>query len=618
MKKSVPCWLLILCLAPVFGAAAAPSVVSPLSGVIVVKDVKAAPAVVPNDGTASINVRCTVFSGSTGARITTVWMDLSHTTLSGTILMAPVARSTVASSGEGSYEASLFVPLLSDAGAYQVPVYARDTAGNVGQGWATFTVLFRRPMTLPEIGSPAFLMALARFGGGTVTSGNRVEVLENGAKALERRLALLREARRQIDLSCYTFDQSLGAGRFMDALLTRAKAGVEVNLILNADTQVSTSPLSTLRLSAHELLWTLVRDQKAAARDTLYKGLLESLETADVHLLVASGRDMAARRPVAPVNRPPDHWLLRTLAPVEAGSGSLTKEARSRYQGPGGLPALPLLDYAVHEKILVADGARAIVGGRNLEDRYFTNWVDLDLLLEGPVVNEIQKGFFRSYDSLRPPASPPYSPARLLAGSARAGGAPVVFVESSPWNRDYHTLSALVYAIACCRKSFHATSQFIALSDCLLKDAILDAARRGVDVRILTNSAETARETSFATGYFISLNSMGDLLKAGVKIFEMLPNPKPGAPQPYLHQKEFLLDGRICAVGSFNLSMRSAYIESENLAFVAEDSLAAAREAVFAARTRNVARAVTRERYAALCAAHKTRMEAARFVTLLF
>jgi len=344
------------------------------------------------------------------------------------------------------------------------------------------------------------------------------------------------------------------------------------------------------------------------------------MQAGNVHVLVPSGRDIAAKKPARPAGNAPDHWLTRAAFKAEAAKAAspVPAEVRSRYQGPGGLPALPLLDYAIHEKILVVDGKSAIVGGRNLEDRYFTHWLDQDLYLEGPVVGEIQKGFCGSYESMRPSGEPLHSPARLAAGPPHGDGLPVMFVQSAPWNRDYETLKALVYSIAGCRKSFLAYSQYLALSESLLKDAIMDAARRGVNVEIITNSAETSRETSFATGYFISLNIMGDLLKAGVKIHEMRPAADPKAPQPYMHVKEFLFDGQMAASGSFNLSLRSSYVESENLVLVADSNYTQGREALFHERVKTLTRPVTAKRYADLCAAHKTRMEAARLVTLLF
>ncbi len=52
------------------------------------------------------------------------------------------------------------------------------------------------------------------------------------------------------------------------------------------------------------------------------------------------------------------------------------------------------LNHRMHNKLLVADGVLAVMGGRNIADEYFTrsatsNFVDLDVLIVGPVVRQL-------------------------------------------------------------------------------------------------------------------------------------------------------------------------------------------------------------------------------------
>lgn len=61
-------------------------------------------------------------------------------------------------------------------------------------------------------------------------------------------------------------------------------------------------------------------------------------------------------------------------------------------------------DRRMHNKALIADDQVAIIGGRNLGDQYFdnrnrVNFVDLDLLTQGPVVAEISKSFKHYWNS---------------------------------------------------------------------------------------------------------------------------------------------------------------------------------------------------------------------------
>jgi putative cardiolipin synthase len=58
----------------------------------------------------------------------------------------------------------------------------------------------------------------------------------------------------------------------------------------------------------------------------------------------------------------------------------------------------------MHNKLMVADNAMAIVGGRNIGDIYFgvntiANYRDLDVLAVGPVVSDLSKVFDRYWNS---------------------------------------------------------------------------------------------------------------------------------------------------------------------------------------------------------------------------
>ena len=66
------------------------------------------------------------------------------------------------------------------------------------------------------------------------------------------------------------------------------------------------------------------------------------------------------------------------------------------------------------------------------------------------------------------------------------------------------------------------------------------------------------------------------------------------ADQPYLHAKEFYIDGKWAAVGSFNLSMRSCFIESENLILVEDPDFVEVREEAFLDRLHRDATEMTR------------------------
>ena len=95
-------------------------------------------------------------------------------------------------------------------------------------------------------------------------------------------------------------------------------------------------------------------------------------------------------------------------------------------------------------------------------------------------------------------------------------------------------------------------------------------ARRGVQVRMLTNSLASSDERVVHAGY---LKRRMDLLRAGVQLYEL----KPGAAKSSLrvrgrfgpgkvsglHAKVYAVDGARIFVGSFNFDQRSAHLNTE-------------------------------------------------------
>ncbi len=85
----------------------------------------------------------------------------------------------------------------------------------------------------PAPGSSEFDRLLAAVSGSTSTSGNRVHVLRNGGRTFPSMLAAIATATSTIDLSSYIYWPGEVAAAFTDALAERARAGVEVNVILD-------------------------------------------------------------------------------------------------------------------------------------------------------------------------------------------------------------------------------------------------------------------------------------------------------------------------------------------------------------------------------------------------
>jgi cardiolipin synthase len=81
---------------------------------------------------------------------------------------------------------------------------------------------------------------------------------------------------------------------------------------------------------------------------------------------------------------------------------------------------------------------------------------------------------------------------------------------------------------------------------------LVDAHKRGVDVRILTVSKETDVKTTWWAGR----SRYEELLKAGVRIYEYQP--------AMMHSKTFIVDSMWGSIGSMNFDNRSLAFNNES------------------------------------------------------
>ena len=194
-----------------------------------------------------------------------------------------------------------------------------------------------------------------------------VRILDEGPDALVARLAMIRSARRSIDLQTYIFDEDDAGWLVLRELQAAAARGVRVRLLL---------------------------DQLSA---------LEKVET------VAALASVHARLELRIYNPVLDRVRLST--PMYAVASACCWRQLNR---------------RMHSKLLLVDDAIAVTGGRNYQDDYYDwgegyNFRDRDLLVAGPVAREMGANFAAFW------ASPRSVPAERLGDVARylrAQGAP--------------------------------------------------------------------------------------------------------------------------------------------------------------------------------------------------
>ena len=217
-------------------------------------------------------------------------------------------------------------------------------------------------------------------------------------------------------------------------------------------------------------------------------------------------------------------------------------------------PILPIVTLAHnnrdHRKIIVIDGNVAFTGGINIADEYinetirFGHWKDTGILLKGEAVksftlmflenwhiyqdnNEDYKqymptlSFHNSTDFVQPYMGTPMDPNELVARN--------VYINILNDATDY----------------VYITTPYLVL-DQELENALINAAKRDVDVRIITPHIPDKKYV-----YMVTRSNYISLLKAGISIYEYTPG--------FIHAKNVCSDDKIATIGSINFDNRSFY-----------------------------------------------------------
>ncbi len=214
-----------------------------------------------------------------------------------------------------------------------------------------------------------------------------------------------------------------------------------------------------------------------------------------------------------------------------------------------------------HRKMLVADGARAIVGGINLSSTYQSSgpgksggvenkpdqhWRDTDLQIDGPVVAQLQALFLKHWSEQK---GPPLDNEKYFPAVPPKGTEVVRIVGSTPDKEIPRFYVTLLSAIRNAEKNIWMSAAYFVPTDQEEED-LIGAARRGVDVRLLLPSDSDSK-----MAMAIGRSHYASLLEAGVKIYEIQ--------NDVLHSKTASVDGVWTAVGSSNFDPRSVVFNDE-------------------------------------------------------
>jgi len=381
-----------------------------------------------------------------------------------------------------------------------------------------------------------------------------------GVDGLLMRLEMINAAERSLDLEYYIFRADESGHLIMDALVKAAQRGVRVRVLVD-DGETIPGDEQVLALSGHESIQIRVFNP----------------------------------------------WRYRGHRTVLRGTEFLWRHAR--------------LDYRMHNKMLLADDAAALVGGRNIGDQYFqidpqSQFADDDVFVSGLLVAQMASQFDEFWNSaLAIPAQAlvhdhaqgrdsshtarasarsrkartsgfDYA-GRLAAGQPLAGilsgelpltWAPAQFVSDSPDKKsiiDGARVGNLMFEPVA-KLARQATAELLIVSPYFVpsKDelALIKSSRgQGVRVRVLTNSLESNPDTAAHAGY---THYRVQLLQEGVTLNEVRSRlgDARGSGQSRkisrygnyaLHGKLYVMDRSKLIIGSMNFDSRSRRLNTE-------------------------------------------------------
>ena len=210
-----------------------------------------------------------------------------------------------------------------------------------------------------------------------------------------------------------------------------------------------------------------------------------------------------------------------------------------------------------HVRVVVIDGQVGFTGGFGLADYWLGNghakdqWRESNVRFEGPAVMELQAAFAAGWVEATGEllVDEQFFPRGAFHGQAGPTTAGLLFTSTTTGSTPAERFLALTIAGA--GRTLYVTNSYFVPDDDF-RDLLVEAVRRGVDVRILTVS----KESDVLTTWYAGRARYETLLAGGVRIYEYQPT--------MIHSKTFVADGIWSSIGSMNFDNRSLAFNNES------------------------------------------------------
>jgi cardiolipin synthase A/B len=224
------------------------------------------------------------------------------------------------------------------------------------------------------------------------------------------------------------------------------------------------------------------------------------------------------------------------------------------------LSTLHLAQNRSHVRGIIIDSKVGWTGGFGIDDKWLGDghsngsWRETNVRFEGPAVRQLQAAFAAAWVE---------ATGVMFTGRAtvepQRNGATAGLLYTAPTLGSTAAERFFALSIAGARKTLYVTNSYFA-PDRNFIDLLALAARRGVDVRILT----AGRHTDVNVVRLAGRAWYATLLESGVRVYEWRPTP--------LHAKTFVVDGEWFTVGSMNFDNRSMALNDEATLMVLDRS----------------------------------------------
>ncbi|NES03827.1 MAG: cardiolipin synthase B [Okeania sp. SIO2F4] len=335
-----------------------------------------------------------------------------------------------------------------------------------------------RVKNFPSPEMPNFIFTIATLTNSLITEGKVTGFWVGASDIFAARLNAIRSAKYSIQFETYIMTPGRHANDFAEAIVTQAKKGVKIQIIVDA-----------------------------YGAKSINKSYWKELQIVGVEILFFN--------PLKPRD------ILQYL-------------------------------HRNHRKLLVIDGKLALVGGAGISDYWDginepAPWLDYEVSFEGEIAAKL-KGIFQKHwldlggivDFNIEPLNPvPFKQQQLL-----------VTIGENPNYRNSPIRNLFKTSVLAARERIWIASPYFLPNPSSVK-LLIDAKRRGVEIKILTMGERTDKKYI----HYTSRELYGNLLKEGIEIYEHQPS--------MMHAKVILIDRNWVSIGSSNFDPRSFFRNDE-------------------------------------------------------